>query len=141
MQELLQHLPWRWRTRHGPPSSLLPPTPLNLDNPTPALHFISAPDAPNEEVALANGCFSPLPATPTAMPKHHPKRTTLAFVPPTPDASDEEVAQAAAVAHIHSSIVGTFKKGYNTRVGEWGSWALCALPWGHSPFVGMFKMG
>mmetsp|Transcript_18402 Transcript_18402/g.51583 ORF Transcript_18402/g.51583 Transcript_18402/m.51583 type:complete len:1155 (+) Transcript_18402:140-3604(+) len=37
-----------------------------------------------------------------------------------PDATDEEVSQAAAIAHIHSAIVNSFKKGYDTRVGERG---------------------
>ncbi|GLI64082.1 hypothetical protein VaNZ11_007251, partial [Volvox africanus] len=36
------------------------------------------------------------------------------------DATDEEVTEAAAVAHIHHSITTTFKKGYATRVGERG---------------------
>ncbi|GLC34551.1 hypothetical protein PLESTB_001249100 [Pleodorina starrii] len=36
------------------------------------------------------------------------------------DATDEEVTEAAAVAHIHASITTTFKKGYATRVGERG---------------------
>ncbi|GIL72034.1 hypothetical protein Vretimale_559 [Volvox reticuliferus] len=36
------------------------------------------------------------------------------------DAKDDEVTEAAAVAHIHHSITTTFKKGYATRVGERG---------------------
>ncbi|KXZ43254.1 hypothetical protein GPECTOR_96g720 [Gonium pectorale] len=36
------------------------------------------------------------------------------------DATDAEVEEAAAVAHIHASIVSSFKKGYATRVGERG---------------------
>ncbi|GFR40170.1 hypothetical protein Agub_g727 [Astrephomene gubernaculifera] len=36
------------------------------------------------------------------------------------EATDEEVTEAASVAHIHTSIVTTFKKGYSTRVGERG---------------------
>lgn len=33
-------------------------------------------------------------------------------------ATDSEVMEAAAVAHIHDSIVNKFKKGYDTKVGE-----------------------
>ncbi|KAG2501077.1 hypothetical protein HYH03_000896 [Edaphochlamys debaryana] len=36
------------------------------------------------------------------------------------DATDQEVHEAAGVAHIHNSIVTCFKKGYSTRVGERG---------------------
>jgi ABC-type transport system involved in Fe-S cluster assembly fused permease/ATPase subunit len=36
-----------------------------------------------------------------------------------PSASDEEVMEAAAVAHIHEAIVTRFPRGYNTRVGGW----------------------
>ncbi len=41
-----------------------------------------------------------------------------AHLPACTEATDEEVAQAAAVAHIHSAIVNSFKKGYDTRVGK-----------------------
>eukprot|EP00798_Chlamydomonas_sp_ICE-L_P011549 gene11549-34266_t len=36
------------------------------------------------------------------------------------DATDEEVKDAAAVAHIHESIMSCMKKGYSSRVGERG---------------------
>lgn len=42
-----------------------------------------------------------------------------------PGAKEEEVAQAAAVAHIHDAITTSFKKGYDTRVGTCG---LCVQP-------------
>jgi ABC-type multidrug transport system fused ATPase/permease subunit len=34
------------------------------------------------------------------------------------EATDEEVVEAAKVAHIHDSISNKFKKGYKTKVGE-----------------------
>ncbi|GAX77428.1 hypothetical protein CEUSTIGMA_g4873.t1 [Chlamydomonas eustigma] len=36
------------------------------------------------------------------------------------EATDEEVVEAAKVAHIHDSIANKFKKGYRTKVGERG---------------------